>query len=362
MTSTPDYEAVWSALPIPAIVLEDGMTICGINSAAENFVGQSSKQVIGKSIADFVPETSRVMDVVRQAAERSVSVVQYEIEFSWKDKSLRIGTLQANQLGPKPGSLLLLFTPRGLAEKMDRSLASRSAARSVTGMAAMLAHEIRNPLAGISGAAQLLAMNLDEADKELTGLIVSETDRIGDLVNRVEQFGEMRPMERKAINIHDVIDRSVKLSKAGYGSHVRFNEDYDPSLPPTIGDTDQLHQVFQNLLKNAAESVPPVGGVITIKTAFQPGVRLTVPGSKSASLPLEILVCDNGKGIPPDLIKDIFDPFVSTKVNGTGLGLSLVSKVLTDHGGVIECDSEEGRTIFRVLLPIFRQKDLEGPA
>lgn len=354
----PDYEAVWSTLPIPALVLENSTTICAMNPAAENFVGLSSKQVVGKSIEAYVGASSRVMDVVRQATERSVSVVQYEIEFSWKDKPLRIGTLQANQLGRQAGSLLLLFTPRGLAEKMDRSFASRSAARSVTGMAAMLAHEIRNPLAGISGAAQLLAMNLDDADKEMTELIISETDRIGDLVNRVEKFGDMRPMERKSVNIHDVIDRTVKLAKAGHASHVRFMEEYDPSLPPTIGDSQQLHQVFQNLFKNASEAVPPVGGVISVKTAFRPGVRLTIPGAAAASLPLEILISDNGKGIPEDLIKDIFDPFVTTKVNGSGLGLSLVSKVLTDHGGVIECDSEEGRTIFRVLLPISRPADV----
>jgi len=328
-----DFEAVWSALPIPAIVLENGNIIRAINSAAENYVGLSSKQVTGKQIEDFVGSASRVMDVIKQASEGSVSISQYDIEFAWKDRSPGIGTLQ---------------------------FASRSAARSVTGMAAMLAHEIRNPLAGISGAAQLLAMNLDEADKELTGLIVGETERIGDLVDRVEKFGDMRPMERKSVNIHDVIDRTVKLAKAGHASHVRFMEVYDPSLPPTIGDDAQLHQVFQNLIKNASEAVPPVGGVITIKTAFRPGVRLTVPGTQTSSLPLEILIADNGKGIAPDLIKDVFDPFVTTKINGSGLGLSLVSKVLTDHGGVIECDSEEGKTVFRVLLPIFRTTDDGG--
>ena len=358
----PDFEAVWGALPIPAMVLSNTTTIEALNSAAENFVGSSSRQLKGKQIGAFVGESSRLMDVLRQASEQWLSVVQYEMEFSWKDKPLPIGTLQANHLGNQQGSLLLLFTPRGLAEKMDRSLASRSAARSVTGMAAMLAHEIRNPLAGISGAAQLLSMNLDDADKELTGLIVAETERIGDLVNRVEKFGDMRPMVRDAVNIHDVIDRTVKLAKAGYADHVRFIEIYDPSLPPTIGDADQLHQVFQNLIKNAAEAVPPVGGVITIKTAFRPGVRLTVPGSAMASLPLEILVADNGKGIPEDLVKDIFDPFVTTKVNGSGLGLSLVSKVLTDHGGVIECESEEGKTIFRILLPVDTVRGPSGDA
>ena len=353
-----DFEAVWSALPIPAIVLEDAKTVRAINSAAENLVGLSSKQVTGKSIAAFVGASSRTMDVIQQASEGAVSVSQYDFEFSWLDKAPQIGTLQVCQFGAQQGGLLLLFTPRGLAEKMDRSFASRSAARSVTGMAAMLAHEIRNPLAGISGAAQLLAMNLDEADKELTGLIVGETERIGDLVDRVEKFGEMRPMDRKSVNIHDVIHRTVTLAKAGHASHVRFVEVYDPSLPPTVGDDTQLLQVFQNLLKNASEAVPPVGGVVTIKTAFRPGVRLSVPGSQAASLPLEILIMDNGKGIPADLIKDIFDPFVSTKVNGTGLGLSLVSKVLTDHGGVIEVESEEGRTVFRLLLPILREPEL----
>lgn len=361
MTS-PDYEAVWGALPIPAILLSEKGVIQALNSAAENFVGSSSKQVQGKPIEAFVGSSSRVMDVVRQAAEQWGSVVQYELEISWKERPLPVGTLQANILGAQPGSILLLFSPRGLAEKMDRSFASRSAARSVSGMAAMLAHEILNPLAGISGAAQLLAMNLDDADKELTELIVAETVRIGDLVKRVEKFGDMRPMLRSSVNIHDVIDRTVKLAKAGHAGHVRFVEDYDPSLPPTVGDPDQLHQVFENLLKNASEAVPPVGGVITIKTAFRPGVRLTVPGAAAASLPLEILIADNGKGISADLIKDIFDPFVSTKVNGSGLGLSLVSKVLTDHGGVIECDSEEGKTIFRVLLPIYRSSDSEEAA
>jgi len=278
---TPDFEAVWGALPIPSIVLENTTTIQSINSAAESFVGLSSKQLTGKSIEEFVGSSSRVLEVVKQAAEKSVSVVQYEVEFAWKDKALRTGTLQATHISQDPGHLLLLFTPRGLAEKMDRSLASRSAARSVTGMAAMLAHEIRNPLAGISGAAQLLAMNLDEADRELTGLIQSETDRIGDLVNRVEQFGDMGPSVRNSVNIHDVLDRTVKLAKAGFGEHVRFIEDYDPSLPMTAGDQNQLLQVFQNLIKNATEAVPPVGGVITIKTAFRPGVRLSLGSGQS---------------------------------------------------------------------------------
>jgi two-component system nitrogen regulation sensor histidine kinase GlnL len=241
-----------------------------------------------------------------------------------------------------------------MAEKMDRSLGHRSAARSVTGMAAMLAHEIRNPLAGISGAAQLLEMGLGDADRELTELIQTEAARIGKLVDRVEQFGDLRPAQRRPLNIHDVLDRARRAAKAGYAAHVRFSEDYDPSLPPTAGDPDQLLQVFQNLLKNAAEAAPKVGGAITISTAYKPGVKLLRPGGGSESLPLVVTIADNGPGVPENLLRDIFDPFVSSKVNGTGLGLSLVSKFVADHGGVVDCDSRPGRTRFHVRLPVWR--------
>jgi two-component system nitrogen regulation sensor histidine kinase GlnL len=217
----------------------------------------------------------------------------------------------------------------------------------------MLAHEIRNPLAGISGAAQLLEMGLGDSDRELTGLIQAEAARIGKLVDRVEQFGDLRPAQRKPINIHDVLDRARRAAQAGFAAHVRLSEDYDPSLPPTAGDPDQLLQVFQNLLKNAAEAVPRVGGTIAISTCFSPGVKLVRPGQKSEALPLLVTITDNGPGIPENLIRDIFDPFVSSKVNGSGLGLSLVSKITADHGGVVECDSRPGRTRFRVRLPVW---------
>jgi two-component system nitrogen regulation sensor histidine kinase GlnL len=218
----------------------------------------------------------------------------------------------------------------------------------------MLAHEIRNPLAGISGAAQLLEMGLGDSDRELTGLIQAEAARIGKLVDRVEQFGDLRPAQRRPLNVHDVLDRARRAAQAGFAAHVRFGEDYDPSLPPTAGDPDQLLQVFQNLLKNAAEAVPRVGGTIGIATGFSPGVKLVRPGRKSESVPLLVTITDNGPGIPESLILDVFAPFVSSKVNGSGLGLALVSKFVADHGGVVECDSRPGRTRFRVRLPVWQ--------
>ncbi len=347
------------ALPVPSLVIAEDMTITTINSACEALLGASRKYLNGKALTDFVIEGSVVIETIIQARARGLSVVQHDVSMVWLDKTHHLGMIQATQVGRNSGNIMLMLNSRSLAEKMDKSLGYRTAARSVTGMAAMLAHEIRNPLAGIKGAAQLLAMNLPDDERELTELIETEATRIGSLVERVEQFGDMRPAERQAVNIHDVLRKAVTAAKAGYAADARLNEFYDPSLPPTAADPAQLQQVFQNLLKNAAEAIPPVGGVISIHTSYRPGVKLSLPGVKSNGVPLEVLIIDNGKGVPPELLENIYEPFVSSKVNGSGLGLSLVSKVLTDHGGIIECDTKEGRTVFQVLLPVWDGADGE---
>lgn len=350
------FEALWGAIPYPAALLDAEDNIITANAATESFGGTSLRQMAGKPIGRFLGNDSAVLEVIGQARRNDVSVAQYNLMVGWAGQPPQLQNVHAAPLQDNPGEILLLMHPQGMADKMDRSLSHRSAARSVTGMAAMLAHEIRNPLAGISGAAQLLEMGLGDADRELTGLIRAEAERIGKLVDRVEQFGDLRPAQRQPLNIHDVLDRARRAAQAGFGAHVRFSEDYDPSLPPTAGDPDQLLQVFQNLLKNAAEAVPRVGGTIAISTAFRPGVKMVRPGQQSESLPLLVTITDNGPGVPDNLIRDIFDPFVSSKVNGTGLGLSLVSKFISDHGGVVECDSRPGRTRFNVRLPVWRGK------
>lgn len=347
------FKALWGAIPYPALVLDGSDAIVTANPAAESFGAMSLRQMLGHPLGRFVGPDSAVVDVVGQARRDRVSVAQYNVMVGWADQPGELHNVHATPVSDA-GEILVLMHPQGMADKMDRSLGHRSAARSVTGMAAMLAHEIRNPLAGISGAAQLLEMGLGDSDRELTGLIRAEAARIGKLVDRVEQFGDLRPAQRRPLNIHDVLDRARRAAQAGFAAHARFTEEFDPSLPPTAGDPDQLLQVFQNLLKNAAEAVPRVGGVISIATAFQPGVKMARPGGRSESLPLVVSITDNGPGIAETLIRDIFDPFVSSKVNGTGLGLSLVSKFVADHGGVVECDSRPGRTRFRVRLPVWR--------
>ncbi len=219
----------------------------------------------------------------------------------------------------------------------------------------MLAHEIKNPLSGIRGAAQLLEANAGDEDRALTRLICEETDRIVKLVDRVQSFADSTPAQWESLNIHAVLDHAKRLAQAGFARHIRFAETYDPSLPHVYGSRDQLIQVFLNLIKNAAEAIGDDGidGEITISTAYRPGVRLrTRPSAEPVGLPLEICVRDNGPGIAPDILSNLFDPFVTTKAQGSGLGLALVAKLVGDHGGTIECESHPRRTTFRVLMPL----------
>lgn len=350
------YENVWGALPFPAFVVTASGDISHANAAAEQLVSTSQKQMASKSLSMFFRENSIVVSTVRQAVNDTGSVTQYNVDVAIMSKPVTTCNVYVSFLNSEQTSLLLVVQPTGLAQKMSQSLTNLSAARSVTAMAAMLAHEIRNPLAGISGASQLLAMNASEEDTELAAMIGQEARRIGQLVDRVELFGDQRPMDAKPVNIHDVLDRAQRAASAGHAANVVFSVDYDPSLPNASGDADQLLQVFQNLIKNAAEAVDGNRGTIKVRTSYNSGVKLAMQGNKTQNLPLQIEIIDNGRGVPDTLISEIFDPFVTSKSNGTGLGLSLVSKIIASHGGLVECTSRDGRTVFSVRLPVWREK------
>lgn len=349
------YENVWDALPFPAFVVTSSGDISHANAAAEILVSTSQKQMEGKPLAQFFRENSIVVSTVRQAIKDTGSVTQYNVDMAIMDRPVTACNVYVNFLNASQTDLLLVVQPTGVAQKMSQSLTNLSAARSVTAMAAMLAHEIRNPLAGIFGAAQLLAMNASDDDVELADMIGQETKRIGQLVDRVEHFGDQRPMDAKPVNIHDVLDRARRAAQAGHGAAVTFSVDYDPSLPEASGDADQLLQVFQNIIKNASEAVAGKRGEIKLRTSYNSGVKLALQGHKTQNLPLQIEIIDNGCGIPDNLIAEVFDPFVSSKSNGTGLGLSLVSKIIAAHGGLVECTSGDGRTVFSVRLPLWRK-------
>jgi two-component system nitrogen regulation sensor histidine kinase GlnL len=351
--STPDLAALLAALPDPVLALDRAGVVRWVNPAAEQFFGTGTVALCGHPLTEFILPQSPLFTLVESVWRGGGSIAEYDVLIEGPRLPARTVTIQGATTGEGADTVVLSLHERSIADKVDRQLIHRSAARSVTAMASMLAHEVKNPLSGIRGAAQLLEQDADPAGRELTQLICDETDRIVALVDRMEAFSDHRPLEREAVNIHEVLDRVRKIAQSGFARHVRIAEEYDPSLPPVHGNYDLLVQVFLNLIKNAAEAAPGSGGEIAIATAYRHGLRLAGPGSDTrVNLPLMVSVTDNGPGIPDDLKPHLFDPFVTTKRNGTGLGLALVAKVIGDHGGVIEFDSQPRRTVFRVFLPV----------
>ena len=358
MTIAAEQARILNALPHPIIVVDREGHFRYANTDAEQFFSAGMASLIRRRLQDFIPADSPLFALIEQVREDEARISEYRVDVS----SPRLGgerlvDLYVSNLAEEPGLVVVMIQLRSIAEKMDRQLTHRSAARSVTGLAAMLAHEIRNPLSGIKGAAQLLATSASDEDRGLTRLIQEESDRIVKLVDRMEVFSDQRPIERSAVNIHSVLEHVKALGRNGFARNIKITELYDPSLPAVFANRDQLVQIFLNLLKNAAEAVGDRdGGEIKLTTAFKPGVRLSVLGTRDrVTLPLEFSVEDNGPGVPEDIRQNIFDPFVTTKPSGSGLGLALVAKIIGDHGGVIECESIPGHTVFRVLMPAWRE-------
>jgi two-component system, NtrC family, nitrogen regulation sensor histidine kinase GlnL len=349
----PDTETILNALASSVAVIAPDGSITFVNISAEQFFQGSATYLIGEPIGSFIPADSPMHSLIEQVRTTGTAVSEYGLPLETPRIGEHLVNVHASPLPDNPDFVVLAIQHRSIADTIDRQLTHRGAARSVSAMAAMLAHEVKNPLSGIRGAAQLLEESATDDDKELTRLIRDEADRIVALVDRIDIFSEGAPLEQHAVNIHQVLDRVRKLGESGFARHVRFIENYDPSLPAVLGNRDQLVQVFLNLVKNAAEAINEGGGEIVMTTAYKHGVRFAVPGSNSrVHLPLIVSIQDNGEGIPEDSKGYLFDPFITTKPKGSGLGLALVAKIVDDHGGIIELDSHPSRTVFRVMLPM----------
>ncbi len=344
--------ALWSSLPLPGLLLDPDDRIADINPAAEGFLNASARALAGQPVWDKVMVDAPLDAAFARARSSASPLFVNDVDVGTGERPPTQCNLSVAPLQDRPGYMLLLISPRELAGRITQTQSVKSAAKSAIGMAEMLAHEIKNPLAGITGAAQLLSMNLGPEDLELTDLIVSESRRIVGLLEQVEQFGNLSPPDRQPINLHDVLDRARRSAELGFAGAMRFEDDYDPSLPLALGDADQLVQVVLNLLKNAAQAAGEGGGTIRLRTYFEHSFRLRRSDGSGQALPLQVEVADDGPGLPEDIKGDIFEPFVSGRENGTGLGLALTAKIVSDHGGWISVDSVPGRTVFRISLPM----------
>jgi two-component system nitrogen regulation sensor histidine kinase GlnL len=347
----PDAVAVLGALPVAAVVLDADDRFLFANPAAELFFQHSAASLGSQSLRDLLPGDNRLFGLLAQVRRYEAPVYDHDLALE-SPRLRRFGVAaQGAPLPEVPGGVVLTLQDASTAQMLDRQLNFRGAARGASAMAAMLAHEVKNPLSGIRGAAQLLEQGASEGDRELCQLIQDEADRIRNLVERMDMFSD-HPVERAEVNIHEVLDHVRRIALNGFAAHLKVMQDYDPSLPSVWGNRDQLVQILLNLVKNAAEAVDPRGGEIQLATAYHHGVRIAVPGSaERVHLPLQVVVRDNGPGIPDEVRATLFEPFVTTKRGGQGLGLALVAKLVTDQGGLIECDSRPGRTAFRLSLP-----------
>ncbi len=350
-------DTLWAALPVPAVLIGADDAISDINPAAEGFLNASAKSVTGAPVLDRLAIDAPLGDALSRVRDDQSPLFINTVDVSGGLGPPVVCNIQIAPVPGEPGRLLMLLTPRQIANQLGRAHSVKTAARSAIGMAEMLAHEIKNPLAGITGAAQLLSMGLKGEDLEMTDLIVAESRRIVALLDQVEHFGNQRPPQRAATNIHDLLDRACASASVGFAANMAVRKHYDPSLPATWVDGDQMLQVFLNLLKNASEAADNKGGTITVRTFYDMTLRLRRADGTGAALPLQVEIEDDGPGLPPEIAANAFDPFVSGRENGTGLGLALVSKIVADHDGWISVTTTPGRTVFRLSLPVAKTQE-----
>lgn len=358
------YPAVLNAIAHPLLVISVAGQIKYVNSAAENFFEMGAPILLRQKISNLVMFGSPVLALIEQVYQKQLAVNEYEIQFEiprlhvTKIVDIQARLLETNGKDSDERHMSIMFIERGMANMIESQILSRNATKSISSMAEIMAHEIKNPLSGIRGAAQLLGATASSDDKSLTTLICDETDRICTLIDQMEQFSDGRLPEYEPINIHLLIDHVKKLAANGFGKHVKFIEHYDPSLPQISGNKDQLIQVLLNLVKNACEALEDVpNATIKITTAYKAGLKLKVPNrDKLLSLPFELSIEDNGHGIDKAFLPHIYDAFVTDKKGGKGLGLALVAKIIADHSAVIDYVGNKSGAKFRILFPLLSGK------
>jgi two-component system nitrogen regulation sensor histidine kinase GlnL len=344
------FKDIWESVPYPAFLLNNDNEIKLANPLSQQYCETSLSRLVGQKLSSYIGPNSAVFEVLNKVSSNSSAIVKFDVPVNWKNKGNQVFDMYA--VSVETGlSNLILFHPKRLKSKMEQALLKQNSIKSVSAMGSVLSHEIKNPLASITGASQLLESSNVKNKKTLIAIILEEAKRIENILDRVQLLGEVNRLDFVTLNIHDVIDKVKRSASQGYGSHVVFEEHYDPSIPDVNGDFDLLTQAFHNIIKNSCEAVGKKGGRIVIKTSFYSGLALGSSGQKSKKLQLMITISDNGPGISKNILDDIFDPFSTTKIGGSGLGLSLVSKIIAEHGGFVDLDDLSQGACFKVYLP-----------
>lgn len=348
-------DRIWVSLPVATLVIDEKDYIAQANPAAEALINCSASALVNKPAANLPFPGMDILSLLKRVRHGNSSISLYDAKLHISDRAPIFANIQLVPIAGNSQQLLMCIQSRELEVRLRRGGKFSSAAKSVVGLGEMLAHEVKNPLAAITGAAQLLTMSVPKKDAELTNLIVEEARRILGLVGQVEQFGDMSRPEFTSLNIHNILERARHVAEVGFAAGTRIETDFDPSLPPVRGNRDQMLQVFLNILHNAADAVPSEGGRIRIRTLFDQYIRVLQEDGNHRAVPIQVEVIDNGPGIPEDIAQDLFDPFVSGRKYGTGLGLALVSTIVKEHGGWISVTSDEENTVFRVSLPLAQE-------
>ena len=345
----PTSDALVAALPSAVFVVDAGGCIASVNAAAEIMLNASAAHLQHKPLGIALRLPQSCLAGLREEGVFAAYDCAVETQ---RGAKLRID-FHVAPLVDHPGWRVVALNPGASAQAMGQRLDRRDASRSAVGIAAMLAHEIKNPLSGIRGAAQLLDTHVRDEGHVLTRLIRDEVDRVTTLIDRMEAFTDQRSLPRKEENIYSILEHARAVSVAGFGDRIDIHDIYDPSLPPVFVNRDTMVQVLLNLIKNAAEAVPAGRrGMVHLTTRYRHGVSIAA-GERRRSLPVEVCVVDDGPGPPDDIADHLFEPFVSSKASGRGLGLALVDKLVRDNGGIVQFarEGDPPKSVFRLLLP-----------
>ncbi len=348
VAAAPNAEEMLSVAPTAMLLVDPAGIIDHVNSATEALLNASAPSLMGQALTDVIS----IPDIYDWRGDSAFAA--YDVELTTQRGQGFRADLHITPFSDRPGWLLVSLQAGVPAHRMGHQL-ERASGRAAVRIAAMLAHEIKNPLAGIKGAAQLLGRSVDAAGERMTSLIRDEVDRVAALIDRMEGFTDTRSLPCAPENIYAIIDHARAVALSGFGDVISIEERYDPSLPMVFVHRDSLIQIVLNLLKNAAETAEP-GQIrkVIISTAFRHGVSVaSSQGGGKTPLPIELSIADDGPGAPADIVENLFDPFVSTKERGHGLGLALVDKLVRDMGGIVQYarSGSPEMTIFRVLLP-----------